>query len=103
MRYPSQAFIDLSNRIERTLRSSGQKGADPFMKVKSLIRSMVDKLQDEAEDDANKKQYCDKELSVADLSKTDKEDVIEQSSTQVDVMSAASMRLKGETKRVRME
>merc|ERR1719473_898578 len=68
---------------------------DPFGKVKDLIKGMIEKLLDEAEADATKKAYCDKEMSETQTNKEDKEADIEKLTTQIDVMSAESKKLKG--------
>lgn len=40
-------------------------GADPFKKVKSMIHSMIEKLMQEAVDEANHKGFCDSEIAKA--------------------------------------
>jgi len=70
--------------------------SDPFGKVKSMIKDMIEKLLDEAGADATKKAYCDKEMSETQQKQDEKNDEIEKLSTQIDVMSAESKKLKGE-------
>ena len=43
--------------------------SDIFAKVKAFIRDMLEKLETEAEADATKKAYCDKELAEANQKK----------------------------------
>ena len=43
--------------------------SDIFAKVKAFIRDMLEKLETDAEADATKKAYCDKELAEANQKK----------------------------------
>jgi chromosome segregation ATPase len=88
----SQALAQLATRMQSASRSS----ADPFGKVKGMIRSMIEKLADEAEADATKKAYCDKNMAESQQKVDDKTADIEKLTTQVDVMAAESKKLKGE-------
>ena len=59
----STALAQLASRMTSTIRFSSGSKADIFEKVKGLIRDMVAKLEADAEADATKKAYCDKELA----------------------------------------
>jgi len=76
--------------------ASRSNSADPFGKVKGMIKSMIEKLLDAADADATKKAYCDKEMADTQQKQDDKESDIESLSTQIDVMAADSKKLKGE-------
>lgn len=89
----SHALVQLSNRMQAASRSSS---TDPFGKVKGMIKSMIEKLLDEADADATKKAYCDKEMSETEQKQDEKESDIQSLSTQIDVMAADSKKLKGE-------
>merc|ERR1719272_1852901 len=89
----SQVLAQLATRMQAASRSSS---SDPFGKVKGLIKSMIEKLLDEADASATKKAYCDKEMGESAAKQDEKESDIEKLSTQVDVMSAESKKLKGE-------
>merc|ERR1740130_1316725 len=69
---------------------------DVFAKVKGLIGDMIEKLNKEAEEDATKKAYCDKELGESNAKKDDKTAEIEKLSTKIDQMTAESAKLKEE-------
>merc|ERR1719487_1442972 len=71
-------------------------GANPFDKIKGLIMDMIEKLQQEAEDDAAKEGFCTKEMSETEAKKADKEAEIEKLSTKIDEDSTASEQLKEE-------
>jgi hypothetical protein len=57
---------------------------------------MIEKLLEEAEAEATKKAYCDKELGETKTKQEEKESDIEKLTVQVDTMSAASKKLKGQ-------
>jgi chromosome segregation ATPase len=86
----------LAQLATRMLSASHSRSSDPFAKVKGMIKDMVEKLLDEAEADATKKAYCDKEMAESQTNQDNKEDEIEKLSTQVDVFAAESKKLKGE-------
>jgi len=94
----SNALAQLVARMQ-----SASHSADPFAKVKGLIKGMIEKLLDAAEADATKKAYCDKEMAETQASQDEKEADIEKLATQIDVMSAESKKLKGEVATLQKE
>jgi peptidoglycan hydrolase CwlO-like protein len=89
----SRALVQFASHLERVASSSNQ---DPFAKVRSLISGMIEQLMDEADSEASKKAYCDKEMTMTEKNKDDKDSQIEQLTTQVDVMTAQSKKTKGQ-------
>lgn len=89
----SDVLAQLASQMASTLRAGG---AEPFEKVKGLIRDMVAKLEAEAGADATRKAYCDKELSETRAKKLEKTSEIELLTSRVDQMSAKSAKLKEE-------
>merc|ERR1719409_2071237 len=85
------------------VRYSTSAGANPFDKVKGLIMDMIEKLEQEAEEDAAKKGFCDKEMSETAAKKADKEAEIEKLSTKTDQMSTKSAQLKEEVAVIQKE
>mmetsp|Transcript_91266 Transcript_91266/g.232274 ORF Transcript_91266/g.232274 Transcript_91266/m.232274 type:complete len:375 (+) Transcript_91266:1-1125(+) len=92
----SKGLALLAQRISNVIRAGSKSGDDVFAKVKGLIQDMLEKLEAEAEADATKKAYCDKELAETNGKKSDKTIEIEKLSTQIDQMSAKSATLKEE-------
>jgi len=87
----SKALGLLATNIASVMHSDSR---DPFGKVKSLISDMIKKLEDAAGADAEKKAYCDKELSETKERKEDKTDQIKGLSTKIEQMAAKSAKLK---------
>jgi hypothetical protein len=94
-RQKSPALAQLAQRMESAMHSSAGS-ADPFAKIKGLIRDMIDKMEAEASADAAEKAWCDRNLADARQSKAEKTAEIEKLSTRIDDMSARSAQLKEE-------
>lgn len=89
----STALAQLASRMT-TAMQSGQ--GDQFQKIKGLIRDMISKLEEEAEADASKKAWCDRNLADSRQKKSEKEAEIAKLSTRIDLMSSKSSQLKSE-------
>merc|ERR1719191_995522 len=76
-RVRSNALEQLASRIDAVVRMGSSAGEDPFEKVKGLITTMVEKLMKEAEEEAAKKEYCDKEMSETEKKKDEMSDEID--------------------------
>jgi len=72
-------------------------------KVKSLIESMLAKLQEEASADATEKEYCDDELAKTATKKDELNADISKLSTGIDQASARSVSLKAAVKELQSE
>jgi len=92
VKHNSPALSQLAQRMGVAAHSA----ADPFEKVRGLITEMIAKLEEEAEADATKKAYCDKELKETSAKKADKSAEVEKLSTKIDQMKAKSASLKEE-------
>merc|ERR1719205_274249 len=71
-------------------------GGDQFKKIKGLIRDMIAKLESEANADASRKAWCDRNLADANQRKQEKTDEISKLTTKIDMMSTKSAQLKAE-------
>lgn len=95
-RVHSEALAQLARRMATTIRSGAGTGDDPFAKVKTLIRDMLETLGKESQADATHKAYCDKELGETLAKRSAKEAAIEKLSTKIDAATATSAQLKDE-------
>jgi len=89
----SPALAQLAKRMRAVMHSGA---GDTFGKVKGLIRDMIAKLEDEAEADASKKAWCDRNLADANQRKAEKIAEIKKLTTRIDRNSARSSQLKEE-------
>merc|ERR1719265_1007739 len=92
----STVLTQLAQRMDAAARLAGKTGDDPFAKVKGLIADMIEKLLKEAEEDAAKKGYCDKEMGETKAKKEELNKEIEGLTTKIDKMTADSAKLKEE-------
>merc|ERR1719301_389498 len=92
----SAVLAQLASRMASEVRFGGGSKADVFAKVKGLITDMIEKLEAEAEADATKKAYCDKELAETNQKKADKTAEIEKLTAKIEQQTAQSQKLKSE-------
>jgi len=92
----SPALAQLSARLASVVRLGSVSGGDIFGKIKGLIGAMIEKLSQEAENDATEKSFCDKELAYTRGRKSEKENEIGKLTTFVDQSVAKSSQLKEE-------
>merc|ERR1711957_444733 len=92
----SAMFSQLAARISSEMRFGTGSKADVFAKIKGLITDMIEKLEAEAEADATKKAYCDKELAETNQKKADKTAEIEKLTAKIEQQTAQSAKLKSE-------
>jgi chromosome segregation ATPase len=93
-KHGSAALAQLASRMSSAMRVSNNNSADPFGKVKSLIRDMIDRLETEAGADAPQKAYCDKETSESNEEKAGLSSTDEKLSNKIDQMTARTNKLK---------
>merc|ERR1719324_2078965 len=95
-RLGSTVLAQLAQRMDAAAQLAGKSGDDPFAKIKGLISDMIEKLLKEAEEDAAKKGYCDKEMGETKAKKTELTDELNALVTKIDKMTADSAKLKEE-------
>merc|ERR1719352_463124 len=92
----SSVLSQLASRMASELRFGTGSQADIFGKIKGLITDMIEKLEAEAEADATKKAYCDKELAETNTKKDDKTAEIEKLTAKIEQQAAQAAKLKEE-------
>merc|ERR1719426_459745 len=97
------ALAQLASRMASATRLGAAAGEDPFAKVKGLITDMISTLESEAEEDANQKAYCDKEMSETTAKKDELTAESDKLSTKIAQDKAASAKLKEEVATLQKE
>ena len=67
----SAAIAQHTSGMSAIMKFSAETSEDPFMKVKGFLTNLINRLWDESSSQANKKAYCDEEMSKF----TEKEDL----------------------------
>jgi len=89
----SSVLAQLASKMSVTMQANG---GDQFEKIKNLIRDMIAKLEAEADADASKKAWCDRQLADTRQKKSEKLAEIAKLTSRVDLMSSKSAQLKSE-------
>merc|ERR1719379_2520496 len=86
----AKGLSELALRVRSTMLTE----ADPFAKVKDMITEMVEKLMKEAAEEAEKKAFCDKEMSETKAKREDKTSETEDLQMKIDKAAAKIAKLK---------
>jgi len=70
--------------------------ADPFVKVRKMITDMLNKLEQEANDEADHKGFCDQELSTNEQTREEKTTRVAELTANIEEMTAATQKLANE-------
>jgi len=68
-------------------------GADPFKKVKKMIKDLITKLLEEANEEAEQKAFCDKELATNEATRKEKTEAVENLHAEIDKLEASLAKL----------
>jgi len=82
-RFNSKILSALATKVE----------ADPFKKVKKMIKDLITKLMEEAAAESEHKEFCDTELSTNEQTRKEKTEAIETLHAEIDGLSAAIAKL----------
>jgi len=96
-------LIQMANKMQAVVRNSMVAGQDPFKRVRSMVSSMLNKLNKQMEDEAGQKEYCDKEMGESKKNKELKEGEVEKLTTRIDTQSSDSMNLKEQVAELQKE
>merc|ERR1719420_2086255 len=102
-KHHSKSLGKLASQIEVLMQYGAKFGDDPFAKVKSLIMSLITRLEKEAAAEAAEKAFCDEEMAKTETKKSELEDDIAQLTAKIDKAAATSARLKDEVKELQAE
>jgi len=91
----AQYLRDQATRLNsRVLASVATHAAeDPFQKVKKLIKDLITRLMEEANDEAEHKGWCDTELSTNEQTRTEKTESVETLHAEIDQLQASIAKL----------
>eukprot|EP00931_Biecheleriopsis_adriatica_P028311 TRINITY_DN1689_c0_g1_i1.p1 TRINITY_DN1689_c0_g1~~TRINITY_DN1689_c0_g1_i1.p1 ORF type:complete len:692 (+),score=215.32 TRINITY_DN1689_c0_g1_i1:135-2210(+) len=94
----SDSLVLLSRRISSMLRSgiSSGTGVTPLEKVIKLVKDMIADMEQKMREEADKKAYCDKEMSMAKAKNTAKELDLVKFKTEIDAAVSKSTLLKAD-------
>merc|ERR1719487_2496093 len=67
--------------------------ADPFKKVKKMIKDLIVKLMEEAAEEAEHKGWCDQELSTNEQTRKEKTEAVETLHAEIDVLESSIAKL----------
>merc|ERR1712139_425675 len=76
--------------------AASRVAADPFAKVKKMVKDLIVKLMEEANAEADHNAYCTTELSTNKLTRQNKQSEVEELTASVEKASAQSAQLKTE-------
>jgi histone H3/H4 len=88
---------ELQSRLLKTLAtrlaSNGAEGFDPFVKVRKMIKDLIVKLMEEANDEASHKGWCDTELATNEKTRRMKTEAVELLHANIDELTASIAKL----------
>merc|ERR1719387_3409793 len=95
------ALAQLASRMASAIRLN--HGADVFAKIKGMISDMIEKLEQEAAEAAELKEWCDKEIGESTAKKEEADALFEKLSTKLNSAESNSAKLKEETAQLQKE
>merc|ERR1719461_776693 len=102
-KHHSSALAQLASRITAAIRFGSVNGANPFGKVINMIKSMIEKLEQEAKEEATEKAYCDDEMAKTEAKRGELKDDVSKLSAKIDQATSKSATLSAEIKQLEAE
>merc|ERR1719436_1571129 len=99
----SAALAQLASRVAAIAKYGASNSEDPFGKIKGLIQDMIEKLESEAQAEAEEKAYCDEQMAKTEAKKSELEDDVAKMTARIDKAAAKSAALKEEVKVLQAE
>ncbi|CAJ1405720.1 unnamed protein product [Effrenium voratum] len=100
-RFLQQRASQLNSRVLSA--AAARAGADPIAKVKTMIEQLLVKMQEQANEEATKKGWCDAELKTNTATREEKADASEALQSEIDGLTAAITKLGEEGADLQME
>merc|ERR1719297_358738 len=82
---------DLQSRVLSAM--ADRMTADPFRKVKKMIKDLITKLMEEANEEAEHKGWCDTELATNEKTRKEKTEAVETLHAEIDQLEASIAKL----------
>merc|ERR1711897_63 len=86
-----QRAHELQSRVLSAM--ADRVNADPFRKVKKMIKDLITKLMEEANEEAEHKGWCDTELSTNEQTRKEKTEAVETLHAEIDQLEASIAKL----------
>jgi len=86
---------DMAHQLDSRVLSAvaGRVEADPFRKVKKMIKDLITRLMEEANEEAEHKGWCDTELSTNEQTRKEKTETVETLHAEIDQLEASIAKL----------
>jgi len=97
----SPVLAQLASRIASAMKLNS--GEDVFAKIKGMIGDMIEKLEQEAAEAAELKEWCDKEIAESTAKRDDEKALFDKLTSKLDTASAESSKLKEEVATLQKE
>jgi hypothetical protein len=89
--YLSVKSKEIGSRVLATL--AVRVGNDPFKKVRKMIKDLITRLQEEAAEEAQHKDWCDTELATNEQTRKEKTEQVEMLHAEIDELEASIAKL----------
>merc|ERR1712203_383239 len=83
--------MKLNSRVLSAL--ADRANDDPFVKVKKMIKDLIVRLMEEANDEAEHRGWCDTELSTNEQTRKEKTEAVETLHAEIDQLEASIQKL----------